>query len=257
MKPRNKRVPLIQLLQQHFPQESSDTLKAWTACGEIEVEGGRIRDPKCLVSHSSVPLHLPEKFVSRGGWKLEGALSHWQWPVQDLVILDAGASTGGFTDCLLQRGARLVHAIDVGRNQLHWKLRQDPRVISQEGTGIMDVTALEPQPDGAVADLSFRSLKGAAAHILDLTAGGWLIALIKPQFEWKSPGEDFKGIVPAEELRDILLGVLQDLEVEGVYTSRLRESGLAGTDGNREFLAFFSRTERIPPESLLDGLSLP
>ncbi|OHD13389.1 MAG: hypothetical protein A2Z96_02235 [Spirochaetes bacterium GWB1_48_6] len=245
-----KKIPLIHLLRQNWPEIPQEKLLALILCGEVEVEGGRIKDPKCLVNPDAVPRHLPPRFVSRGGWKLEGFLNSLSWSVEGKVILDAGSSTGGFTDCLLQRGAVLVHSVDVGRNQLHWKLRKDPRVKVQEGTGIMDVLDLDPPVCGAVADLSFRSLRGAAGHILHLTTEGWLIALIKPQFEWKNPTEDFKGIVPTGELKGILKEVLQDLEKEGIWAQKLAPSELPGSDGNQEFLALLTKTPGPDFESL-------
>ena len=128
----------------------------------------------------------PHPYVSRGGLKLEKALDHFAIPVAGRIALDVGASTGGFTDCLLQRGAAKVYAVDVGTNQLAWKLRSDPRVVSMEKTNIRDVTRAQvPEPiDLIVCDASFIGLRTALPAALALAApGAHLVALIKPQFE--------------------------------------------------------------------------
>ena len=142
------------------------------------------------------------KYVSRGGFKLEKALSEFGMDVTGLVMLDAGSSTGGFTDCLLQNGAKAVHSVDVGFNLLDFKIRNDSRVVVHEKQNIMTLTkeALVPAPQAAVADLSFRSIKGAASHILDLVGDTWLIALIKPQFEVPKWQENFFGVVDDPDL---------------------------------------------------------
>lgn len=248
MKRSRSKVPLLHRLKSLYPQEKTETLLAWILCGEVEIEGGRIKDPRYPVDKDAQPLHLPDRFVSRGGWKLEGALESWGWDVTGKVLVDAGSSTGGFTDCLLQRGASLVHAVDVGRGQLHQKLRLDPRVRLQEGIGILEILGFDPPVDGGVADLSFRSLRGAAKHILERTKENWLIALIKPQFEWRHPPQDFHGVVPREFLPGILEDVLTGLQEEGVGCRKLLPSSLPGTAGNQEYLGLLF---------LGAGLSLP
>ena len=124
-------------------------------------------------------------FVGRGGLKLEAALDHFGVDPAGRVILDVGASTGGFTDCLLRRGARFSHAVDVGHNQLDWRLRNDPRVRSLEGTHIRDLepAALEPAPDLAVVDVSFIGLAKVIPHLARFATLGAAIVLVKPNFE--------------------------------------------------------------------------
>ena len=127
--------------------------------------------------------------------------------------------------------------MDVGYNQLDYRLRTDPRVIVRERTNVMALESLEPVPDFAVADLSFRSLRGAARHILSLTSSGEMIALIKPQYEWRDPGESFDGIVRDEDvLIDLLISLKNDLRSEGVTMAALIFSPVRGRKGNREFL---------------------
>ena len=192
----------------------------------------------------TIEIH-PIRYVSRGGIKLDYALKTWNIPVFGKVLLDAGASTGGFTDCLLQFGAIHVHAIDVGYNQIHPKFRKDPRVTVMEGTNILDIQVLTPAPHGAVCDLSFRSLRGAASHILSLTLENWLVALVKPQFEGGGDLPGFAGVVRSEEaLVRILESLQEDLKKEGVHTRKVLESPIRGRKGNREFFFYLVREAR-------------
>jgi 23S rRNA (cytidine1920-2'-O)/16S rRNA (cytidine1409-2'-O)-methyltransferase len=185
------------------------------------------------------PVDEPARWVSRGGEKLAAAFAAWKFDVAGRTILDAGSSTGGFTDCLLQHGAALVHCVDVGRGQLAWKLRTDARVRVHEGVNVMDLGPgdLDPRPDRAVADLSFRSLRGAAPVILRLTREGLGIFLAKPQFEWRDHPEDFRGVVDdLSALAGILRGLVADLWDEGAFTLGMTPSPIEGRKGNREFL---------------------
>lgn len=241
MKPRPKKRPLLDLLVALFPETPRERLFGRVLCGDVVVDGSVLRDPKEPVPVDAEVVLSSKRFVSRGGFKLDPVLGAWDLPVAGAVFLDAGCSTGGFTDALLQRGARLVHAVDVGTAQLDWKLRADPRVVVKEGTNVMALTALDPRPNAAVADLSFRSLRGAASQILGLTADGWMVALVKPQFEWVSPPADFQGVVPDERLGDILAALEADLRTEGVQLSKVLPSEVRGRRGNQEFLALLTR----------------
>ena len=183
----------------------------------------------------------PHPYVSRGGVKLERALDDFAISVAGRTALDVGASTGGFTDCLLQRGAARVYAVDVGTNQLAWKLRSDPRVLSMEKTNIRDVTrARIPEAiELIVCDVSFISLRTALPAALALAApGAFLVALIKPQFEVGKGRVGKGGIVREPELHTEVchtitawLGRQKGWRVLGVI-----ESSLTGADGNKEFL---------------------
>jgi len=238
MKPQTKTLKLLDLLVALFPETPRERLFSQVLCGDVVVDGSVLRDPKVSVPSDAEVALSPKRFVSRGGFKLDPVLEAWALPVAGKVFLDAGCSTGGFTDALLQRGAARVHAVDVGTAQLDWKLRGDPRVIVREGTNVMALESLEPRPDAAVADLSFRSLRGAAAKILSLTAEGWMVALIKPQFEWVDPPADFQGVVPDGALVGILDRLAADLEGEGVVLKDRRPSEVRGRKGNLEFLAW-------------------
>ena len=183
----------------------------------------------------------PHPYVSRGGLKLERALDHFAIPVAGRVALDVGASTGGFTDCLLQRGTARVYAVDVGTNQLAWKLRSDPRVVSMEKTNIRDVTrALIPEPIALiVCDASFIGLRTALPAALALAApGAHLVALIKPQFEVGKGRVGKGGIVREPELHEEVCETISAWlgEQPGWKVLGVTESPITGADGNKEFL---------------------
>ena len=232
-----KKKRLLKRLAEEFPEYSEKELFAAVMCGDVLVGGERIRDSKAIVN-ADVPLELArKKYVSRGGFKLEKVLELWDLPVQGARVLDAGSSTGGFTDCLLQKGALSVYAVDVGYNQLDYSLRTNPAVVVMERTNIMAVDSLEPPPDWAVADLSFRSLRSAARHILDLTLEHRLIALMKPQFELEEPDEDFDGIIRDPELILEIAGkVMNEMAAEGAYVRNAALSPVTGRKGNQELL---------------------
>ncbi|SJZ41011.1 23S rRNA (cytidine1920-2'-O)/16S rRNA (cytidine1409-2'-O)-methyltransferase [Enhydrobacter aerosaccus] len=193
---------------------------------------------------SDTPLEVrgqPHPYVSRGGLKLEKALDHFAIPVAGRVALDVGSSTGGFTDCLLQRGAAKVYAVDVGTNQLAWKLRSDPRVVSMEKTNIRDIGRTQiPEPiDIIVCDASFIGLRTALPAALALAApGAHLVALIKPQFEVGKGRVGKGGIVREPELHrevcDTIAGWLD--EQPGWRVLGVTESPITGAEGNKEFL---------------------
>jgi len=240
-----KRKALINLLLSRDSRISKKEFYARILCGEVFVEGQRVRDPQQLVPLSARIDYQPRaRYVSRGGEKLAGALQRWKIDVTGLSFLDAGASTGGFTDCLLRHGAARVCSIEVGRNQLDYRLRRDDRVVVLEKTNIMSVH-LQNLPfaaEAAVADLSLRSLRGAAPHLLSLVSSGWLIALVKPQYEWAAPPADFDGVVARRtELHSILFALLEDLQAEGAYADKLIVSALPGRRGNREFFCLLTK----------------
>ena len=180
-------------------------------------------------------------YVSRGGLKLEGALKAWPIELDGVVAMDVGASTGGFTDLLLQRGAAQVYAVDVGHNQLAWKLRQDPRVINLERTHIakLELGRLDPAPSLAVIDVSFISLRRVLpATIPHLASGGRIYALIKPQFEVGRDRIGKGGIVRDAQARDdAVAGVLAAATDIGLELIGTIESPITGTEGNIEYLA--------------------
>lgn len=184
------------------------------------------------------------KYVSRGGLKLEKALHTFGLNPSGLVALDVGASTGGFTDCLLRHGAARVYAVDVGRGQLAWSLRNDPRVVVMEHTNIRNLTSLPEKVSCAVIDVSFISLQLVLPAIVSLLApGAWIVALVKPQFEaGKAEVDRGAGIISDPAVHNRVLHELQawiprhtPFRVQG-----LTDSPIYGRDGNREFLLHLS-----------------
>lgn len=184
-------------------------------------------------------------FVSRGGLKLQRALDEFAVDVTGFAVLDVGASTGGFTDCLLQRGARRVFAVDVGYGQLAWKLRTDERVMNLEKTNIRYLTPdkLPEVPDMAVIDASFISLDKVLPNVFSLIReNGLIIALIKPQFE-VGRGEVGKGGVVRDEKkhREVTESIRTLAESLGLEVRGVTESPILGPKGNREFLIYMKK----------------
>ncbi len=228
---------------------SREQAKRLIMAGEVSVMGKRITQPGWLVNEQQqIVVRERPRFVSRGGLKLEGALEHFGIDVAGLTAFDVGASTGGFTDCLLQRGAVKVFAYDVGTNQLAWKLRSDPRVVSREQFNLrhMRPEDVGQDVDILVADLSFISLTLVLPAVLQvLRPGGHAVVLIKPQFELTREEIGAGGIVREPELHAKACARIEDfvrsqshLEWRGMI-----ESTIQGTDGNREFLAWFGRLQ--------------
>jgi len=250
-----KKVTLLTILKNFYPEFSQDRLYSYVLCGNVTVNGGVIRNPKELFNMDVAIGIADKKYVSRGGFKLEKALSFWNIDVSGKIVLDAGSSTGGFTDCLLRNGAMCVYAVDSGFNQLDFKLRQNPKVIIREKTNIMDVTSLDPVPDIAVCDLSFRSIVHAASHILSLTREKILVALIKPQFEERGLTVDFDGVIRnVHDLHRVLSETARLLWEDCSYIADITESPVLGTKGNREFLCMITADEKITFEKILEKI---
>lgn len=184
-------------------------------------------------------------FVSRGGLKIEKALTYFQIDPKDLCAMDIGASTGGFTDCLLTRGARKVYSIDVGYGQLAWKLRQDPRVVCMERTNIRKVTPdmLDDVPEFAVIDVSFISLKLVLQVVAQLlNEHGRIACLIKPQFEAGKGKVGKKGVVREPEIHlDVLNAFIENAHEAGFHVYNLTFSPIKGPEGNIEFLGYIGK----------------
>jgi 23S rRNA (cytidine1920-2'-O)/16S rRNA (cytidine1409-2'-O)-methyltransferase len=228
-------------------ESSRSRAAARILAGDVVVDDHRIDKPGTLVDRNAVVRlrgsALP--WVSRGGLKLEGALTTWQVPVEGAVCVDVGASTGGFTDVLLSRGATRVYAIDVGYGQLAHKLRTDPRVVNMERThiGKLAVGALDPAPTVAVIDVSFISLTLVLpALVPHLAVGARVVALVKPQFEVGRGHIGKGGIVRDDDARAKSLARVLDVAAQlGLQLEGTRESPIHGADGNIEYLASFVR----------------
>jgi 23S rRNA (cytidine1920-2'-O)/16S rRNA (cytidine1409-2'-O)-methyltransferase len=199
----------------------------------------------------ALTLDAPEKFVSRGGLKLEHALEHFALDVKNLIAIDLGASTGGFTDCLLQHGVEKIYAVDVGQGQLAWKLRRDKRVVVMEKTNARHLK-IEQMPkdfspaDLAVIDCSFISLqKILPAAVALLKPNGKIVALIKPQFEaGKTEVDKGRGVISDPAIHERVLGELEKFVAAAIGLSwrGVTESPLLGPAGNKEFLALIEKT---------------
>jgi 23S rRNA (cytidine1920-2'-O)/16S rRNA (cytidine1409-2'-O)-methyltransferase len=238
-----KRIRIDKFLVDHGYFDSRERAQRSILAGHVLVEERVMDKPGTLMrSDAAVRVIAEEKYVGRGGYKLEAALDHFSINTIDLVCLDAGASTGGFTDCLLQRGARKVIAVDVGHNQLAWKIRSDPRVDVREGS---NARTLSPELIGttvqlAVVDVSFISLTLILAPIFAcVETGGVAVALIKPQFELEPSLIGKGGVVRDERLRMQSINKIQLFVVEQLHREWLGviESPITGTKGNREYLA--------------------
>lgn len=196
------------------------------------------------------------KYVSRGGLKLEKAMELYDFHLDDKVCMDIGASTGGFTDCMLQNGAKKVYAVDVGYGQLAWKLRSDPRVKNMEKTNIRNVTLdmLDEKIDFFSVDVSFISLKHifpvAAAISTDDVIG---VCLVKPQFEAGREKVGKKGVVRESEThKEVINTVMRYANDNGFFVHKLTFSPIKGPEGNIEFLIVISKKDRRPIVSRQD-----
>ena len=240
---RAPRVRLDMLLVERGLAESRERAQALILAGEVSVADRPATKPGQLVpADAAISVRQPLPYVSRGGLKLERALDAFGLDVTGLVVLDVGASTGGFTDCLLKRGARRVYAVDVGFGQLDWRLRRDPRVVVMEKTNVRHLEALPEAPDAAVADVSFISLTLALAPVVALLKpSGWIVALIKPQFEAGKEQVSRGGVVrdPAVH-RVVLLKVLEWGASAGLFARGAVPSPIKGPAGNVEFLGYLS-----------------
>ncbi len=225
--------------------ESRERAQALIMEGVVFTPAGRVAKPGALLANDievEVRGRLP--YVSRGGYKLAHALDEFKVDVAGLVALDIGASTGGFTDCLLQRGATRVYAIDVGHGQLAYTLRRDPRVVCHEKLNARLPFQLPEPVDLLVIDVSFISLTMALPQPLThLQTGGYAVALIKPQFEARRGEVGKGGVIRSDELReDILMRVEQWLsDRDDVELLNTVPSPITGDAGNHEFLALLRK----------------
>jgi 23S rRNA (cytidine1920-2'-O)/16S rRNA (cytidine1409-2'-O)-methyltransferase len=226
---------------------SRERARSLILAGAVLVDGQRQAKAGTLVRPEAVIrlTHDPQPYVSRGGLKIEKALDFFHLDPQGKVVMDVGASTGGFTDCLLQRGARRVYAVDVGYGQLAWKLQQDPRVINLQRRNIRHLSWEEmgEEVDLAVVDTSFISLELVIPPTITfLKERGGLLTLIKPQFEVEK-GEVGKGGVvrDPEKHRQVVAKIWEFAEGEGLIPRGVMESSLQGPKGNKEFFFYCER----------------
>ena len=237
---------LDRLLVERGFVSSREKAQAAILAGQVLVKGQVVAKPHALIGPEvEVALKAEEPYVSRGGLKLKGALETFGIKVEGRICLDVGASTGGFTDCLLQEGAGRVYAVDVGYGQLHHRLRQDPRVVVLERTNIryLPPERLPERPSLATIDVSFISLRLVLPPVVALLQDPVeIVALVKPQFEVGKGQVERGGVVkdPGKH-RAVLLQVGKRAEALGLRVLGVIPSPLLGPKGNREFLVHLSR----------------
>ena len=232
--------------------ENLEIAKRQIMVGNIIINEQKIDKPGEIISLDKIKsIRIKEKdipYVSRGGLKLEKAIKVFDLDFKDKIVLDIGASTGGFTDCSLQNGAKFVYAIDVGTNQLDWKLRNDSRVKSIENKHINDLEKkdLQDDIDIIVMDISFISIKKVLYKIKELLKdNGFAIFLIKPQFEAKR-NEINKGIVDSLNVhKRVINEVIEEAKINQLFLENLTVSPIKGTKGNIEYLARFSNKNKF------------
>lgn len=255
---KKKKERLDVLLVKRGLAESREKAKAVIMAGNVFVKEQR-EDKAGSTFPEDVSIEVkgtPMKYVSRGGYKLEKAIALWQVPLVDQICMDVGSSTGGFTDCMLQNHAAKVYAIDVGTNQLAWKLRQDERVISMERTNIRYVTRTEvPERIGfASIDVAFISLTKVLIPVWNLLEdGGRVVCLVKPQFEAGRDKVGKKGVVRDQKIhREVVQHIMIFALAMGFQIRDLSFSPIKGPEGNIEYLLYLEK-----PAHLADITEIP
>ena len=241
--------------------EDLEIAKRQIMVGNIIINEQKIDKPGEIISLDKIKsIRIKEKdtpYVSRGGLKLEKAIKTFNLDFKNKIVLDIGASTGGFTDCSLQNGAKFVYAVDVGTNQLDWKLRNNSRVKSIENKHIneLEKTDLQADVDIIVMDISFISIKKVLYKIKELLKeNGFGIFLIKPQFEAKR-NETKKGIVNDLNVhKRVINEVIEEAKKYQLFLENLIISPIKGTKGNIEYLAKFSKIDKFSNEEIINKI---
>ena len=232
-------------LHELLPEYDEKHIQSWIMQGKVFVDGEKITKPGTIVTDDVKITYCIEeqKFVSRAGLKLEKALDDFNINVTGLTILDAGISTGGFTDCLLQRGAKKVYGVDVGYGDVHEKIRTDERLVLLEKTNLRLLESVGEPVDMITLDLSFISVLAVMPTVCKiLKKDGSLLVLIKPQFEATKEEIGAGGIVRDDHIRQAIVNVVvRKIEQSGFECKGVIDSPITGTKGNKEFLAYFLR----------------
>lgn len=235
--------------------ESREKAKAIIMSGNVFVDGQR-EDKAGSTFSEEVIIEVkgnPLKYVSRGGLKLEKAIARYGIQLEGKTCMDVGSSTGGFTDCMLQNGAVKVYSVDVGTNQLAWKLRQDPRVVSMEKTNIRYLTSeqLEDQISFASIDVSFISLTKVLQPVRDLLEpNGEIVSLIKPQFEAGREKVGKKGVVRDQKVHEDVIAMVSSYASSiGFECLDLDYSPIKGPEGNIEYLLYLKKFDVLDEDS--------
>lgn len=249
MKEKKKKERLDVLLVKRGLAESREKAKAIIMTGNVFVEEQR-EDKAGSTFAEDAQIRIkgtPMKYVSRGGYKLEKAMELWHVPLQDKLCMDVGSSTGGFTDCMLQNGAVKVYAIDVGTNQLAWKLRQDERVVSMEKTNIRYVTPedIADPIDFSSIDVAFISLTKVLIPVWNLLKnGGRVVCLVKPQFEAGREKVVKKGVVRDKKVHEeVVCHIMTYALSMGFEILGLSYSPIKGPEGNIEYLLYIEKPQ--------------
>ncbi len=250
-----ERLDVILVNRGFFP--SREKAKAAVMAGEVFVDGSR--EDKAGTAFDAAKIQIEVKgdtcpYVSRGGYKLEKALRVFPMEVTDKICLDIGASTGGFTDCMLQNGAAKVYAVDSGRGQLAWKLRQDERVVCMEKTNFryMQPQDIPDAPQFASADVSFISLTRILLPARNLLVpAGEMVCLVKPQFEAGRDKVGKKGVVRDKDVHaEVVQRIVSFASLIGFRIAGLSFSPIKGPEGNIEYLLFLQKEEELTKEQL-------
>lgn len=244
-----KKIRLDNLLVEHGLFETKSKAQAAIMAGDVKINGEKISKAGHLLKEEELLQIEIQKmpYVSRGGFKLEKAIKTFNIDFSERICLDAGASTGGFTDCMLQNGAKKVYAADVGYGQIAWKLRKDPRVKVIEKTNIKNCTSEEiydeneERADFAVMDLSFISITKVLENIKKLLSKQEMVALIKPQFEAGREQIGKNGVVTDKKVHsDVIKNVIKYTNSIGLYEKDLTYSSIKGPAGNIEYLIYLT-----------------
>ena len=235
---------------------SREKAKAIIMSGNVYVDGQKEDKAGTAFDESKITLEVRGstlKYVSRGGLKLEKAMDKWQFELTDMICMDIGASTGGFTDCMLQNGAAKVYSVDVGRGQLAWKLRGDPRVVCMEQTNFRYMVRedIQEELDFASVDVSFISLTKILIPARNLLkAGGQMVCLIKPQFEAGRDKVGKNGVVREPKVhREVIAKIVDYADSIGFTVLHLEFSPIKGPEGNIEYLLHLMK-EKEPSEKV-------
>jgi 23S rRNA (cytidine1920-2'-O)/16S rRNA (cytidine1409-2'-O)-methyltransferase len=236
------KIRLDQLLFERGLAPSREKAKALILAGQVKVNGQRSdKAGKEIEADSQIEVAAPPPYVGRGGFKMAKALDHWKIDPTGQVCLDIGSSTGGFTDCLLQRGAARVYAFDVGTNQMDWKLRTDPRVILREGVNARNLQPTDTPEKSklAVCDVSFISVTIILPVLPPLLCeDGELVILVKPQFEVGREQVGKGGIVRDAQLHQQAIDRVANAAIALGYKTDVTDSPILGAEGNKEFLLY-------------------
>ena len=245
--PQTKKIALDKILIKKGLAERLEEARPLIMAGKVIVNDHMIDKPGTLINpQSTIRIRgSSSKFVSRGGEKIEAPINTFTIDIKNKTVIDVGSSTGGFTDCVLQKGADLVYAVDVGYGQLAWKLQQNVRVVSVERKNIRDLEPgeLDRSPDLAVIDASFISLKKILPKVASiLNKDGEILALIKPQFEAKKEEVETGGIVRDKRLyREIIKDIVEESKILSLIVAGIMESPIKGQKGNREFFIYLKK----------------